>query len=389
MTQVNIKVELDELLEEILKSDLNTVAKNILGVILNAVMEEERNKFIGVGDYDRSEERQDYRNGYYDRELTTTVGKIELKVPRTRSGEFSTRIFEKWQRKDKALLLTLTEMVVNGVSTRKVTNIVEELIGESVSKSFVSETMKMIDPEIEAFSTRSLTHTTFDYVSVDAMYTKVREDHRIVSKAIYIAVGIRPDGFREVLGFDVMSEESTENWTFFFRMLKSRGLTNPKLITSDAHIGLQRSIQAEFPGTPWQRCTVHFLRNIIDTMPKKDSVKERHLLRNIFKMTTPQHAREAKQLFLDAVEGNSKFDKSVSVLENGFEHAIQYTMEPTQRQKYVRSTNGIERLNQEVRRRERVSRSFPNVASVYRQAGAVLLDYHEIYQRGDRVLKDY
>ena len=154
MTQFNITIDLDELLEDISMSNLNEVSKQMLAIILNNVMEEERNQFMGVDEYKRSNSRNDYRNGYYNREFMTSIGNIELKVPRTRSGEFSTRIFEKWQRQDQSLLIALTEMVVNGVSTRKVTNIVEQIVGESVSKSFISNTMKRLDPEIEAFSKR-------------------------------------------------------------------------------------------------------------------------------------------------------------------------------------------------------------------------------------------
>ncbi|OFS64398.1 IS256 family transposase [Nosocomiicoccus sp. HMSC09A07] len=389
MTQFNITIDLEELLEDISMSNLNEVSKQMLAIILNNVMEEERNQFMGVDEYKRSNLRNDYRNGYYNREYMTSIGKIELKVPRTRSGEFSTRIFEKWQRQDQSLLLALTEMVVNGVSTRKVTNIVEQIVGESVSKSFISNTMKRLDPEIEAFSKRSLTQKEYPFVSVDAMYIKVRENHQVVSKAVYIALGTTSEGFREVLGFQVANEESEMDWREFLRMLKTRGLTQPELITSDSHIGLKKAIRKEFPGTPWQRCTVHFLRNIIQTMPKKNTSEERFLLRQIFHTSTPQHAREAKDRFIQYVADNPRYNKSIEILEEGFEDSIQYSIFPASRQRYIKSTNTLERLNEEVRRRERVVRIFPNIDSAFRLIGAVLLDHHEAYQKSTRHLSGF
>lgn len=389
MTQFNITIDLEELLEDISMSNLNEVSKQMLAIILNNVMEEERNQFMGVDEYKRSNSRNDYRNGYYNREFMTSIGNIELKVPRTRSGEFSTRIFEKWQRQDQSLLLALTEMVVNGVSTRKVTNIVEHIVGESVSKSFISNTMKRLDPEIEAFSKRSLTQKEYPFVSVDAMYIKVRENHQVVSKAVYIALGTTSEGFREVLGFQVANEESEMDWREFLRMLKTRGLTQPELITSDSHTGLKKAIRKEFPGTPWQRCTVHFLRNIIQTMPKKDTAEERFLLRQIFHTSTPQHAREAKDRFIQCVVDNPRYNKTIEILEEGFEDSIQYSMFPASRQRYIKSTNTLERLNEEVRRRERVVRIFPNIDSAFRLIGAVLLDHHEAYQKSTRHLSGF
>lgn len=389
MTQFNITIDLDELLEDISMSNLNEVSKQMLAIILNNVMEEERNQFMGVDEYKRSNSRNDYRNGYYNREFMTSIGNIELKVPRTRSGEFSTRIFEKWQRQDQSLLIALTEMVVNGVSTRKVTNIVEQIVGESVSKSFISNTMKRLDPEIEAFSKRSLTQKEYPFVSVDAMYIKVRENHQVVSKAVYIALGTTSEGFREVLGFQVANEESEMNWREFLRMLKTRGLTQPELITSDSHTGLKKAIRKEFPGTPWQRCTVHFLRNIIQTMPKKNTAEARFLLRQIFHTSTPQHAREAKDRFIQHVADNPRYNKAIEILEEGFEDSIQYSIFPASRQRYIKSTNTLERLNEEVRRRERVVRIFPNIDSAFRLIGAVLLDHHEAYQKSTRHLSGF
>ncbi|WOS95471.1 IS256 family transposase [Nosocomiicoccus massiliensis] len=384
MTQLNFTVDMKKILEDISGSNLNEMTKGLLTLVLNQVMQEERDEYMGIGSYERNSSRKDYRNGSYRRGFTTLVGKIELEVPRTRSGEFSPQVFEKWQRKDQALVLSLIEMVVSGVSTRKVTKIVEELVGESVSKSFVSNVMKRLDPEIQDFAERSLTHNIFKYVSVDAMYIKVRENHRIVSKAVYIALGIGVDGHREVLGFKVDDAESKNHWGHFLRDLKNRGLTQPELITSDSHQGLKQAIQEEFPGTPWQRCTVHFLRNITNVMPKKGSTVARQLLREIFHTTTPQHAREAKEKFLDFVSEDPRFNHAVEILESGFDDAIQCLMCPAARQKFLKSTNALERLNSELRRRERVVRVFPNIESAFRLIGALLLDANEAYKETNR-----
>ena len=179
------------------------------------------------------------------------------------------------------------------------------------------------------------------------------------------------------------------DWREFLRMLKTRGLTQPELITSDSHIGLKKAIRKEFPGTPWQRCTVHFLRNIIQTMPKKNTSEERFLLRQIFHTSTPQHAREAKDRFIQYVADNPRYNKAIEILEEGFEDSIQYSIFPASRQRYIKSTNTLERLNEEVRRRERVVRIFPNIDSAFRLIGAVLLDHHEAYQKSTRHLSGF
>lgn len=389
MTQLNFNINLEELTGAVLKSDLNHTMKSIAVLVFNAYMEAERDGYMRVGKYERNDGRQDYRNGYYERDYTLSIGKIALKVPRTRSGEFSTTLFERYKRMDQAFVLTMAEAVVNGVSTRKVTKIIEQLCGESVSKSFVSDAMKHLDPKIKDFKNRSLTKHYYRYVYVDAMYIDVRENHRIVKKAVYIAQGVNELNKREILGFKVSDQESEVAWQSFFKELRERGLRTPKMIISDAHKGLKKAIGTEFVGTTWQRCTVHLLRNIITKMPKKDSVNERKLLRKIFRARTLQEAKERREGFENLVKDNHRYDDALEILDSGFLEGLQYLNEPEAYHLNLRTTNSLERINREVRRRERVVSIFPNKQSAERLIGAVLLDIHTHWKESNqKYLKD-
>lgn len=374
MTQVNFNLDLEEMTEELLDSNLNNVLKAKMIMILNEYMEEERDSFVNANPKQKTSKRQSVRNGYYERELIMPVGKINLRVPRTRDGEFSTEVFERYSRMDQALVLMMMEAVIGGVSTRKVSRLVEAIAGKKVSKSFVSNIMKRLDPMIREWSQRTLTTHTYKYLYVDAMYIKVRENNKVVSKAVYIAQAVNELDKRELVGFKVSEKESHKAWSEFFEDLRTRGFTNPKLIISDAHKGLRSAISEEFLDVPWQRCTVHFLRNIVTNMPKKDSYHARRLLRSIFKAPTIQHAKELKEAFLTEVEGNSKYDNAVSILEEGFDDATQFYRFPEAHHAHIRTTNSIENINMQIRRREKVIRIFPNNQSAFRLVGAVLLD---------------
>lgn len=386
MTRLNITIDIENLIDQITSSDLNTAVKSQLTLILNKVMEAERDDYINAQRYERSSSRMDYRNGYYEREYVTKLGRIRLTVPRTRTGEFSTEIFQKYKRMDQALVLTLIEAYINGVSTRKVSSLVEMLVGESVSKSFVSTIVAQLDPEIDAFRNRSLTHSSFPYLYVDAMYVKVREDHKIVSKAVYVAQAIREDGFRELVGFKVAGQESEDSWASFFADLRARGLSTPQMVISDAHKGLVQAIRKEFTGAKWQRCAVHFLRNITSKMPKKGSAEARQILKNIFQSNSIPLARERKADLIELVGQDPKYTAALNTLDEGFEDAIQYLSEPEKYQKSLKSTNSLERVNKDIRSRERVVSVFPNAASVVRLLGAVMMDVNELFQKPMRRL---
>ena len=388
MTHLQFNLDLDLLKESVNNSNLDMVIKSAIVLVLNEVMENERDNYLRAAAYERSPDRRDYRNGYYERELILGIGKLKLKVPRTRNGEFSTSVFEKYARCDQALVISMLEMVINGVSTRKVTNIVEQLCGESISKSFVSSLTQKLDPIVNDWSKRPLNVMYFPYIFVDAMYIKVREHNQVVSKAVYIATAITEKNTREILGLSVDHAEDFESWSRFFQQLKSRGLQSPKLVISDAHLGLQKAIQRDFIGTTWQRCTVHFKRNIIGKLPKKDSAEIRTMIKRVFEAVTVEDIRRFKNELMNQFGDEAKYAKALETLDEGFEDAIQYQNFPEKLHPHIRSTNSLERLNQEVRRREKVIRIFPNTQSAFRLVGAVLMQYQEDYSKRKIILNN-
>lgn len=377
MTQLNITINLEELKGKIENSSLESPVKASLALILNSIMEKERDEHINALPHQRTEERKGQRNGYYSRELITGAGALTLRVPRTRDGEFSTSVFKKYERWEQALILSMMEMVVNGVSTRKVTKIVEEICGKKVSKSFVSELTKSLDPIVNEWRNRPLNVMYYPYIYVDAMYIKVRENDKVVSKAVYLACGVNEEGFREIIGLQVNHAESTESWSLFFDYLKSRGLQSPKMVISDAHSGLVKSIKQSFLGTAWQRCTVHFQRNIIETLPKKNSQEARQDLKDLFKTSKISHARELKNQFIEKYQDQKGFQRAISILDEGFEDSMQFHSQPAAYHKHLRTTNMLERVNREIRRREKVISIFPNDQSAIRIIGSVLMDIEE------------
>lgn len=388
MTHLQFNLDLDLLKESIINSNLDMVIKSAIVLVLNEVMEKERDVYLQAAAYERSPDRRDYRNGYYERELILGIGKLKLKVPRTRNGEFSTSVFDKYARCDQALVLAMLEMVINGVSTRKVTHIVEQLCGENISKSFVSSLTQKLDPIINDWSKRPLNVMYYPYVFVDAMYIKVREHNRVVSKAVYIATAITDKNTREIFGLSVDHAEDFESWSRFFQQLKSRGLQSPKLVISDAHLGLQKAIQRDFIGTTWQRCLVHFKRNIIEKLPKKDSVEIRRMIKRVFEAVTMEDIRRFKNELMNQFGDEAKYAKALATLDDGFEDAIQYLNFPEKLHPHIRSTNSLERLNQEVRRREKVIRVFPNTQSAFRLVGAVLMQYQDVYSKRKTLLNN-
>ena len=376
MTQVHLTLNEEEIQSMIEDSVKDEVSKNILTTVFNQLMENQRTDYIQAADYERSENRQSQRNGYYERDFTTRIGTLQLKVPRTRNGEFSPTVFERYQRNEKALLASMLEMYVSGVSTRKVSQIVEELCGKSVSKSFVSSLTEQLDPMVNEWQNRSLLETNYPYLMTDVLYIKVRENHRVLSKSCHIAIGITENGDREIIGFMIQNEESEDTWSLFFEYLKERGLQGTELVISDAHKGLVSAIRQSFTNASWQRCQVHFLRNILSSIPKKNSKPFREAVKAIFKITEIKLARTTKNALIDEYIDQPKYAKACETLYNGFEDAFQYTVIGNGHNR-LKSTNLLERLNQEVRRREKIIRIFPNRTSANRLIGAVLMDLHE------------
>lgn len=379
MAQYQITVD-DAILQGLLTRNegLAQLVEQVLQQVLHAQVAEQ----VGANRYERSAERQGYRNGYREREVTTRVGTLTLQVPRVRDGRCSPALFVRYQRSEQALVLALIEMVVNGVSTRKVTRIVEELCGESVSKSLVSALCQQLDPVVTAWKTRRLEETPYPFLLVDALILKVRHDGRVRQQGMLLATGVNADGYREILGLQVGDGESEASWGAFFQGLKDRGLHGVDLVVSDQHAGLVKAVQTHFQGATWQRCQTHFTRNILDACPKSQQSALKAKLRLLFEAADPATARHWLTEILTAF--GDRAAKAMETLEAGFDDATAILALPEVYRKRLRTTNSVERLNEEIRRRERVIRIFPNRASAERLLGAVLLEQQEEWTTGHR-----
>ncbi len=313
------------------------------------------------------------------------MGTIDLLVPRARDGSFSTKLFRRYQRSEKGLVLALMEMVVNGVSTRKVKEITEELCGRAFSKSTVSRLAKDLNEQVEAWNERSLDGTEYPFVLVDAMHIKVRRQGAVRSTSVLVAVGISKEGYREILGLRIANSESEQSWLETFRWLKGRGLDGVELVVSDAHEGLTEALRRCFQGASWQRCQTHFKRNVLDKTPAEWREAMDEGLERIFEAEDPGSARTHFDKLAEELEG--KADKALDTLEAGLEDAIAALRLPEKYRKRLRSTNTVERLIEEFRRRERVVRIFPNDESAWRLLGAVAAEIHEDWSTGRRYFR--
>jgi len=306
-------------------------------------------------------------------------------VPKTRDGGFYPSILQRYQRSEAALVTALAECYVQGVSTRKVSRICEELFGEGLSHETVSRYVAELDEELEPWRRRAL-EGEFPYLLVDARYEKARVDHRIVDVAVLVAIGVSAEGQRHVLGVDVAHGETTASWTAFLGGLKDRGLTGVQLITSDAHAGLAEARRTHFPGVPWQRCQRHFLMNALEKAPKALEDELHRRLRRIWdESTSYEEAREALCVLVADLE--SRHPDLAEWLETDGEDALSCFHFPESHRKRIRTTNGNERVNQELLRRSRVVRIFPNPESCLRLASALLKEWHEDWITGRRYLR--
>ena len=349
----------------------------LVETVLNQVLEAQVTETLGADRHERSEERQGYRNGYRPRTLFTRVGPVTLQVPQTRDGSFSTDIFKRYQRSEQAFVLALMEMVVQGVSTRKVSAITEELCGASFSKSTVSALCTGIEPRVRAFNERRL-DGEFPFVLVDALFIKCREEERVVSRAALVVSGIRSDGYREILGVRIGDTESFATWDETFRWLKGRGLKGVMFVISDQHGGLTEAAAKHFQGATWQRCQVHLMRNILGHSSPRIRPEVAQAAKRIFQAADRNEAERHLNEFVERFQKTAP--RAVACLEEGFEDAMAVMALPEKYRKRLRSTNMQERLNEEIRRRERVIRIFPNDDSALRLIGALLAEQHEIWQ---------
>jgi putative transposase len=350
---------------------------------MQSVLELEMEECLQAGRYERSPERTGYRSGYYRRRLITRVGTILLRVPQDRSGHFSTQVFEQYQRSEKALVAALAQMYVQGVSTRKVAAITEELCGHEFSASSISEITRRLDEQLAQFSQRPL-EEEFPYVILDARYERVREEALIVNRAVLVALGIDWEGRRQVLAVEYAQRESQHSWKEFLLGLKSRGLHGVRLVVSDDHPGLKAAVREVLTQAWWQRCYVHFLRNALDYLPRKaddDCLQE---LRWMYERRDVGEARRDLKSWLE--KWASKYPKLCEWVETNIEETWTYYRLPLAHHKHLKSTNLLERFNQEIKRRTLVVRIFPHEASCLRLIRAIAAETHEEWMEGSRYL---
>ena len=348
----------------------------LLEAVLNQILEAQATESIGADKHERSEERQCYRNGYRPRTLYTRVGPVTLQVPQTRDGSFSTDIFRRYQRSEQAFVLALMEMVVQGVSTRKVNAITEELCGASFSKSTVSALCSGLEPRVRAFNERRL-DGNYPFLLVDALFFKSRDEERVVGRAALIVSGIGEEGKREILGVRIGDTESFSTWDETFRWLKGRGLGGVMFVVSDNHGGLVQGIAKHFQGASWQRCQVHLMRNLLSSSPVKLRAEVAAHAKIVLHAQDMVEAKRQLSAFIEHF--GTSAPKAVSCLEEGFADAMAVMALPEKYRRRLRTTNMQERLNQEIRRRERVIRIFPNDESALRLIGALLAEFNEAW----------
>lgn len=355
--------------------------------IANQVLEAQMTEHLRAERHERTDARTGYRNGDRVRRLTTRVGTLYLLVPQTRNGSFSTELFARYQRSEQALVLSLMEMVVQGVSTRKVAAITEELCGVRFSKSTVSALCEDLTDRVDAWNERPLHGQSFPFLIVDALVIKVRRDHVIRSTGVLIVCGVDDKGVRQILGVRMGDSENEATWEQTFSWLKDRGLTGVDYVVSDAHKGLIKAVQKHFQGAVWQRCQVHFTRNILGHTPRhlKDQVSKD--LYSMFRSADKEAARKSLAEMLDRYSKIKGMAYILPVLEDGFDDAVAVLALPESLHTRLRTTNMVERLNEEVRRREKVIRIFPNEESAHRLLGSVLAEIHEKWAVGHQYLK--
>jgi putative transposase len=383
MTQDHRRVEAGTA-QEVLLDDPGFL-REIVERVVQQILEAEMTEHIGAAPYERAQGRTGHRNGRKPRTLCTRVGTLNLLMPQDREGTFSTRLFSRYQRNEKALVLALMEMYVEGVSTRKVKEITEELCGISFSKSVVSSLAGSLDSELEAWRNRRLEAEAYPYVFVDARYEKVRMDHRVVSQGVLIVSAVREDGMREILAVEVADTESEATYQELFRSLKRRGLKGVELVVSDDHEGLKAAVSRHFQGASHQRCQVHYMRNLLGMVGASKRKELGADLRAIFAAPNREQALRIASSVADRWRGKGN-EKVACHLEEHIEECLTYLAFPESHRRRIRTTNGLERLNQEIKRRTRVVRIFPNRESCLRLVSALAVEVSEEWVTGRRYL---
>lgn len=386
MTQVDFTLNDEEVLQ-VLTGNRDDAFKFLLERIINQIMKAESEDQLGAGMNERTCGRTDYRNGTRERELNTRIGKLVLEVPRHRNAPFHTMIFENYTRSEASLIATMVQMVIAGVSTRKVEKVVETLCGTSFSKSTVSQLCKRLDKEIDVFLHRSLEYISAPFLMVDATYFRARENHVPVSKAFLVALAIKSDGTREVVGFAVHDAENNYAWNSFFGDLKERGLSDVRMVISDAHKSIRKAIVDTYPQAAWQRCQVHLTRDILDEINPKYVPGIKIELRDMFTSRTVDEARKKMNEIVEEYEDVAP--KAMETLTTGFEDSMTARCFPDDIYVKLRTSNMIERLNRELKRRSDVIQIFPDPQSVLRLMGAVTMEFNDTQTAKSRMFTDY
>ncbi len=377
-----IRVGLLELLRKAQMEGDSEFLREGVRVLSQALMEMEVEQHLGAARHERTEARSGHRNGYRQREWDTRVGTVELRVPRVRDGSYFPSLLEPRRRAERALAAVVQEAYVHGVSTRKVDELVKALGMGGISKSRVSELCEQLDEEVERFRSRPL-EGSYPYVWLDATYVKARQDGRVASVAVVIAVGVNAgSGEREVLGLDVGPSEDGAFWLSFLRSLVARGLSGVRLVTSDAHRGLKGAVEAVLMGASWQRCRVHFMRNALSLVPKGTQQMVGATIRTVFAQPDAVSAHQQWRRVADGFR--SRFPKLADLMDEAEEDVVAYASFPVEHWQKIWSNNPLERLNKEVKRRTEVVGIFPNEAAVVRLVGAVLSEQHDEWQVGKR-----
>jgi len=381
MAQYDIKLEAEGLVDLLSNNDKFT---QLTETIINQVLDAQMTEHLSAEPYARSELRSGYRNGYRVRNLYTRVGHLNLRVPQTRDGSFSTEIFRRYQRKEQAFVLGLMEMYLEGVSTRKVAKVTEALCGVTFSKSTVSELATELDAKVSSFKNRRLDEQKYPFVIVDALVIKCRANNIVRAMSILVAYGVNKDGYREILGLWLGDSETESTWSTLFKDLKSRGLEGVDLVVSDSHTGLVKALRKHFQGAAWQRCQVHFMRNILGHTSLKNRKEMAEHLKTVLYAYDIETAKKLTNDFISKFE--TKAPKSVACFEEGIDDALTILAYPLKYRQRLRTSNMAERVNEEIRRREKVVRIFPNEESAIRLIGSLLADCHDKWISDDRYL---
>ena len=366
-------------------SEGGDLLRNIVEWILQELIELEFNDQIGAERYERSEDRQGYRNGFRERDLFTRVGRITLRVPRDREGSFSTQLFEHYQRSEKALVLALQESYLQGVSTRKMRRITEKLCGVEFSKDQVSRMVQALDEELDPWRKRSL-EQPYPYLMVDARYEYVRENGHVESDGVLTVKGVNAPGYREIIGIDAAPGEEEATWGAVFEDLLERGLDSRSvlLVVSDEHRGLKSALRRYFPAAIWQRCQTHYQRNAGSKVPRRERDQIHSQLRDVFDAPDLKQAWQRANRLIE--EWDVTYPDLSAWLEETIADALAVFALPASHRKRLRTTNGVERFHQEGRRRSRVIRIFPNRASCLRLVTALAMEQSEDWLTGHRYL---